>query len=200
MLNIDLVETALSEFPQSVKVKSGASVELKPAQSGDEDAIVAFAEGLDEQDLLFLRVDITQASVVAHWLKNVALGETLSILAWEADQVVGYATVDRNSARWTRRMGEIRVNVAPTMRGQGLGRQLTGKVFDIARRIGLQKLVAHMTPDQIGAQNAFARLGFRPEALLANVVEDREGDIHDLIILSYDIDGLSSQIDAPLKL
>lgn len=196
----DPVAQALADFPQNIKLKDGRTLELKPARVGNKSAIVKFAKGLDEQDLLFLRVDITQPEVVDNWLQNIQAGETISLLAWDDKQVVGYATVDRNSARWTRRMGEIRVNVAPEFRALGLGRHLIGKIFDLARRLGLQKIVAHMTPDQIGAQNAFAKLGFRPEALLANVVEDRDGNIHDLIILSYDIDGLSSQIDSPLKL
>ncbi|MFT7651318.1 MAG: L-amino acid N-acyltransferase YncA [Candidatus Azotimanducaceae bacterium] len=193
------VAEATADYPQTVKLRNGSKLELKPARKGNKKAIVKFANSLDEQDLLFLRVDITQPEVVENWLANTSTGATVSILAWDDNRVVGYATVDTHAARWTRRMGEIRVNVAPSVRGQGLGKHLTGKVFDVARRLGLKKLVAHMTPDQVGAQHAFASLGFRPEALLANVVEDRNGDIHDLIILSYDIEGLSSQFDVPLK-
>lgn len=195
----DLVASALANYPREVTLDNGETVTLQAAAPEAADAIVAFAGELDEQDLLFLRVDITQPSVVAHWLNNVALGDAVSLLAWQDDRVVGYCTVDRNSARWTRRVGEIRVNVAPLMRGQGLGRHLTGQIFDIARRIGLKKLMANMTPDQVGAERAFARLGFRAEALLADYVEDRAGNTHDLTIMSYDIDGLSNQTDSPLQ-
>lgn len=196
----EAVQAATSSFPQVVKLDDGAEVELKVAEKGNASAIIAFAERLNEQDLLFLRVDITEPAVVENWLENVALGETVSILAWQNDEVVGYGTVDRNSARWTRRVGEIRVNVGPRLRGQGLGRHLTGKIFDIARRMGLKKLTANMTTDQVGAQAAFTRLGFRPEALLADYIEDREGGTHDLTIMSYDIDGLSGQMDSPLQI
>lgn len=197
---IDAIDAALDGLPQTVFLEDRSVVALRPALREDKEAILAFARGLTEQDLLFLRVNITQASAVKNWLRNVAAGETVSILAVVDDAVVGYGTVDRNSARWTRRVGEIRVNVAPEYRGLGLGRHLTGKIFDVSRRIGLQKLVANMTPDQVGAQSAFVRLGFQPEALLTDYVEDREGHIHDLVIMTYDIDGLTNQVDAPLKL
>ena len=196
----ELVAQALESFPQQVTLENGSSVELSPARKGNKNAIVKFAKGLSEQDLLFLRVDITDVDVVDNWLNNVAGGETVSILAWQDKKVVGYGTVDRNSARWTRRVGEIRVNIAPELRSQGLGRHLTGKIFDIARRIGLKKLTANMTTDQVGAQAAFTRLGFRHEALLADYIEDRQGNPHDLAIMSYDIDGLTSQVDSPLQI
>ena len=200
MSQLDLVTDALASYPLQTSLKDGQTVVLQPAGTEDAAAIVAFARNLDEQDILFLRKDITEPDVVENWLANVASGETVSILAWQDDRVVGYATVDRNPARWTRRVGEIRVNVAPAMRSQGLGRQLIDKIFDIARRIGLKKLVAHMTPDQVGAQNAFSQLGFRAEALLADYVEDRVGNVHDLTIMTYDVDGFSNQMDAPLEL
>jgi RimJ/RimL family protein N-acetyltransferase len=196
----ETVANAVSDFPQEVTLDDGQTIEIRVAEKKAAESIVKFAKNLDEQDLLFLRVDITEPSVVENWLKNVKTGETVSVLAWQGKNVVGYGTVDRNSARWTRRVGEIRVNVAPEFRGRGLGRQLTGRIFDIARRLDLKKLTANMTPDQIGAQAAFHRLGFRPEALLADYIEDRNGETHDLVIMSYDIDGLTGQIDSPLRL
>jgi ribosomal protein S18 acetylase RimI-like enzyme len=87
------------------------------------------------------------------------------------------------------------VNVGPEYRGRGLGRILTGEIFDLARTLGLKKLMASMTVDQRGAQGAFRRLGFVAEALLADYVEDRNGASRDLIIMSYDIDGHSEQMD-----
>jgi RimJ/RimL family protein N-acetyltransferase len=64
-------------------------------------------------------------------------------------------------------------------------------VFSIARDIGLRKITAQMTPDQTGARVTFERLGFRPEALLADYVVDREGRTRDLLIMSHDVAGFS---------
>ena len=168
--------------------------------AADSDAVLRFASALPESDLLFLRVDITDPTVVANWVNNLEQGASVSLVAYQGDVLVGYATVDRNPARWTRRVGEIRVNVAPEFRSRGLGRQLIAQIFDVARSLGLKKLTAQMTADQGGAQAAFKRVGFMVEALLADYVEDRRGKSRDLVVMSYDIEGLTEQLDEPLKL
>jgi L-amino acid N-acyltransferase YncA len=197
--NIPL-EKLKSTYPQDVQLKDGGQVNLRLLSRADQQAVVDFARGLDENDLLFLRVDITEPAVVENWLANVEAGTTISIVGYDADGIVGYATVDRNPARWTRRVGEIRVNVGSRCRAQGLGRHLTAQIFDIARALGLKKLMANMTIDQAGAQAAFKRLGFMPEAVLADYVEDRSGVAHDMVIMSYDVDGFTDQADEPLHL
>lgn len=190
----------LDRFPKQVALNDKRKVELRFARAGDDGAILEFAAGLPENDLLFLRVDITQPEAVANWLRNIGAGLTVSLLAFDGDKLAGYATVDRTPARWTRRVGEIRVNVGADYRSLGLGRQLIAAIFDVAQAIGLKKIMAHMTPDQLGAQAAFKRLGFVPEALLADYVEDRRGRSHDLIIMSHDIDGLTDIADQALRL
>jgi ribosomal protein S18 acetylase RimI-like enzyme len=92
---------------------------------------------------------------------------------------------------WNRHLGEIRVNVGSEYRRRGLGRRLTDEVFAIARDMGLRKITAQMTPDQRGARATFERLGFRPEALLADFVVDREGKTRDLLIMSLDVAGFT---------
>jgi len=200
MTDLNSLQPLLDCFPVTVALNDRRMVELRLAKPGDDEAILQFARGLPEDDLLFLRVDITQESAVANWLANVASGTTVTLLAFDGDRLAGYATVDRNPARWTRRVGEIRVNLASDYRSLGLGRQLIAKIFDVARALGLRKIMAHMTPDQLGSQAAFKRLGFMPEALLADYVEDRRGRSHDLVIMSHDIDGFTDQDDQALRL
>ena len=98
------------------------------------------------------------------------------------------------------RVGEIRVNVGSEYRSKGLGKFLTSRIFDVARHEGLRKLMANMTTDQKGAQAAFRRLGFIPEAILADYVEDSRGTARDLVVMSYDIDGHNEQVDEPVRL
>ncbi len=189
----------LSErYPQDVTLSDGRKVQLRLMTADDRDAVLGFARSLPEEDLLFLRVDVTQDAVVDDWIANLASGSSTSLVAYDDEELVGYATVHRNQAPWTRRVGEIRVNIGPDYRGKGLGKNLTGQIFDVARALGLKKVMANMTSDQPGAQAAFRRLGFVPEALLADYVEDRNGTSRDLVIMSYDVDGLTDQMDEPL--
>lgn len=186
-------------YPKQIRLPDGSEIEIRMLGSGDGPAVLAFARGLPPGDLLFLRVDLTQESVVETWLSNAVNGHSTTLLAWDGAGLVGYATVHRNPAPWTRGVGEIRVNVAATYRGRGLGRVLTSQIFDIAHDLGLRKLMAQMTTDQHGAQAAFRRLGFVPEAMLADYVEDREGRTHDLVLMTYSVDGHTDLVTEPLR-
>jgi L-amino acid N-acyltransferase YncA len=176
-------------YPKSITLADGAVVNIALMGTGDRDAVLAFANGLSEEDMLFLRVDITQPEVVDDWMSNLEAGRSISLAAFDDNGLIGYATVHRNAAPWTRRVGEIRVNVNQDYRARGLGKNLTSEIFSVARGLGLKKLMANMTSDQHGAQSAFRRLGFVPEALLADYVEDRKGTPRDLVIRSSHIDG-----------
>jgi L-amino acid N-acyltransferase YncA len=192
-------ESMTPAYPRTIQLPDGHSVQVRLMTAADRDAVLSFARGLPQADLMFLRVDLTDPDVVDEWIRNVESGLSTSLLAFDADGLVGYATVHRTRAPWTRGVGELRVNVAPAYRARGLGRSLTSQIFDLARGLGLRKLMANMTTDQPGAQAAFRRLGFVPEALLTDYVEDRNGTPRDLVMMSYDMDGHSDVVAEPLK-
>ncbi len=193
-------DTLTAQYPKTVALPDGQSVEVRLMTAADRDAVLAFARGLKQEDLLFLRIDITDPAVVDEWVANVAAGLSTTLLACDSRGIVGYATVHRTRAPWTRGVGELRVNVSSDYRTRGLGRSLTSQIFDVARGLGLRKLMANMTTDQHGAQAAFRRLGFVPEALLADYVEDRNGTPRDLVMMSYDIGGHSDHMAEPLRI
>jgi L-amino acid N-acyltransferase YncA len=190
----------MDQYPKTRSLPDGGEVELRAMSAADRDALLAFARALTPEDLMFLRVDITQDKVVDDWIAAIGSGQYHSIAAYDAQGMIGYATVSRNPVSWTRHVGEVRVNVSATYRSRGLGRILTAEIFDVAGRIGLKKLTANMTSDQPGAQAAFRRLGFVPEALLADFVQDRNGVTRDMVIMSFDIEGHTDQVGATVQL
>jgi L-amino acid N-acyltransferase YncA len=147
--------------------------------------MAAFARSLPEDDLLFLQRDITQPAEVDWWIKEAVQGNLVTIVAWEAKKVIGYATYDRGSVRWTRHVAEIRVVVAESARSAGVGRLLLELVFEMALNAGVTKIIARMTPDQTGAQSLFKRLGFQQEAVLKDHALGADGVTRDLLVLSY---------------
>ena len=161
---------------------------MKPEDSQD---LLAFARSLPEDDLLFLSVDITKPEVVEQWARNIQSGRTRTVLAEAGGKLVGHATLSFNELTWTRHLGEVQLMISPDRRGGGLGSVLANEVFALAQELGLQKIIARMASEQKGALQVFERLGFKAEALLADYVMDRQGRTHDLIVMSYDVTGLT---------
>jgi RimJ/RimL family protein N-acetyltransferase len=183
------------EYPRTVTLENGTAVGLRMMTAGDATRIVAFARSLPEEDLLFLRSDITDPAVVAEWMRNVTAGRTITLIAEANGDVAGYASLHYHETTWQRHLGEIRIQVGPRYRSQGLGRALAGEIFAGARDVGLRKIVAHMTAEQQRAAAMLERLGFRPEALLQDFVIDRAGRTRDLVVMSYDVEGLTASAD-----
>jgi RimJ/RimL family protein N-acetyltransferase len=176
-----------SEYPKFVTLSGGVQVRLRLMEPADKEMILAFARALPPDDLLFLRTDITQTGVLDEWARNVAIGVTVTLIAELDGALAGYASLHNDQARWTRRVGEIRLLLAPRFRGSGLGRRLAEEIFRIGQDRGIKKMAAMMTPDQTGAQAAFERLGFQVEALLQQWVVDRKGRPRDLLIMTHEL-------------
>ena len=174
------------KYPSKITI-GGRNVTLRYMSATDKAGVLTFARALPEHDLLFLRRDITEDREVDAWIEDIDAGIVKSVLAVEGSAIVGYGTVHRNDLRWSSHVAELRVMVAESMRGKGLGRVLTQEAFAVALEEGIEKMMAQMTLDQKGAITTFEGLGFRPEALLRDHVKDRQGNLHDLLVLSHDV-------------
>ena len=163
---------------------------IRRFEPADRDRVAAFVDTLDEHDLLFLGRDLRHPRVIEAWLEAIAEGWIDSLIAQDCDAegqpVVGTAALVRDPLGWSAHVGEVRLLVAPARRGGGVGRDLLEAVFAIAQGRGLAKLSARMTPDQTGSVALFESLGFRAEAMLKDQVRGRDGQPHDLAILSRD--------------
>jgi L-amino acid N-acyltransferase YncA len=180
-------------YPRTITLENNTTLNLRLMTPADSHRIVTFARSLPEDDLLFLRTDITKAFVVMLWCQNIKAGLTVTVLAEREQEVVGYASMHHNEVSWQRHLGELRVQVGPQYRSRGLGKILAAEIFAIARDMGLRKIVAHMTPDQQGAIATVKRYGFGQEALLRDFVIDRVGRTRDLLVMTCDVARLAEQ-------
>jgi L-amino acid N-acyltransferase YncA len=185
-----------SGYARELALSDGRRVSLRLMEATDKKELLTFAQSLPPDDLLFLRTDITQPALVDEWIANLEKGATVTVLAEVGGKLAGYASLHLEQARWTRRVGEIRVQVGVPYRGAGLGRQLAAQIFRLGEARGLKKMAAMMTPDQAGARAAFEKIGFSVEALLQDWVVDRQGRPRDLLIMSHDLEGLSDRVTA----
>ncbi len=185
------------EYPAAISL-DGVTLTLRFLERGDRETMLDFARQLPIHDLLFLRRDITEPSNVDQWIEDIEDGYYTTIAAVRDDQIVGYTSVATDRLGWTRHVAELRVLISHEMRGKNLGRLLTEQAFALAKQRGVKKMMAQMTTDQEAAVKVFTRMGFQREARLRNQVMDRDGALHDLQIMSLDVDEFQAKIDVML--
>ena len=173
-----------------------AQIEIARMTGADRAALVRFVATLSANDLLFVPRDLGHPKVIDAWMRSLDAGELSSLVAREGDRMVGCTAIVVDELSWSKHVGELRVLVAPDWRGRGLGRTLIQECFAQALELGLDKLVAQMTVDQRSAIALFEELGFRAEALLGKHVADRDGRLHDLVLLGHDVDAVRSRMQA----
>ena len=171
-------------------------VTIRRFRADDVEAMLRFARGLPEHDLLFLSRDLKHRRVIEAWVEAVEDGFIDSFVAEDGDAIVASCALVRDPLGWSTHVGEVRLLVSPQLRGQGVGRRLLQEMFKVAQQRELAKLIAQMTPDQRYAIQLFEEHGFRGEALLKDHVMDRQGRLHDLAILSLDAGRIAAQHEA----
>jgi RimJ/RimL family protein N-acetyltransferase len=189
----EVSDSILDMYPREIGVGGNRKATLRLMEKSDRDRIVDFARALPPDELLFLRKDITDPAVVDEWVRDVEAGRTITVLAEGDGELVGYSSLWRDESFWGRHVGEMRVLVRPDYRGVGLGRRLSFDVFAIAKDLGLEKIIARMTPEQKRTQANLERLGFTVDAVLRGFVRDREGKDRDLLVMSSDVGGLTNE-------
>jgi L-amino acid N-acyltransferase YncA len=189
---IELDDSTGTPGPSFTRVRPGGTPQVRPVSirlmgTPDRDSILLFAHHLPPEDLLFLHSDITQPAVVEEWLRSIENGATVTLLAEPDGTLEGYASLQLNPARWTRRVGEVAINVAPEWQSRGLGEALCTEIVALGGILGLGKISARMVADHKSARAMFQRLGFRTQAFLPDWVEDHEGHSRDLLLMAYDV-------------
>lgn len=175
-------------FPWTERIE-GQEITFRLLTPKDRDLMLEFTRGLTSDDMMYLRLDISQAEVLDEWLENTQNGKSITVLALdESGEVGGYCSLHRNLKSWTRHIGEIRVFVKSDMRGLGLARRLVNEIFQIAKQQNVQRLVVNIARDQLHIQQMLQRLGFKVEALLTDWLMSRDGHTHDLVIMSHSVD------------
>jgi ribosomal protein S18 acetylase RimI-like enzyme len=160
-------------------------VTVVPLSAEHGDALVAFARDLPEGDRTFIKEDLGDPATLRGWATGTAGGSRWVAVA-DDGAVRGYVAV-LPLAGWSDHVGEVRLVVAPSARGTGLGRDLARHALVQAVGAGLRKLVVEVVPDQGPALALFTGLGFTGEALLRDQIRGRDGELRDLMVLAHHV-------------
>ena len=80
------VATVQRTYPWTTNV-DGVRLTFRLMEPTDREAILYFARALPNDDLMFLRTDITQPKTVDAWINYIKAGRTITVVA-EADEEV----------------------------------------------------------------------------------------------------------------
>ena len=170
------------------------------------DALLRFFEALPEGDRTFIKEEVTDPATVRSWAAGPASGGRWVAVDDESEsaggegggntaEVTGYVAV-RPLPGWSDHVGEVRLVVAPSSRGTGLGRELARRALVEAVGSGLTKLVVEIVAEQGAALALFTELGFTGEAVLTDHIRDRNGELRDLMVLAHHVRDTWAGMDA----
>lgn len=189
----------MTGFPKRALCKDGTAVTLRPMAKGDEERVRRFFAALPKADRAFLRDDVTDPGVIARWFEHLDYQVRLPLMALDGDEVVGHALLDAARPSWSLHVAEIRLVVATSFQRRGLGTVLTHELVDLARRRGLDKVMAQMMDTQTSARHMFERIGFSVEAELKHHVKDLDGKKHSLVIMTCPLDAAWDRMEEVLQ-
>jgi RimJ/RimL family protein N-acetyltransferase len=181
----------VSHFPKAFAVNN-VDLTLRLMTRQDRNAILHFAQHLDEVDLAFMRRDITQPEAVEHWIEDIEQNRAITILVESASGLLGYGTLYYNQFFWNRHLAEIRILVSSPYRNWGLGTRLTSELMLIGWELGLDKVMMYMRVDDPAARRMAEHLGLRAEAILTDWIKTRDDSKHDLLIMSTSLADIRS--------
>jgi len=173
----------LPGYPKAVVLQRGTKVTIRPMVKEDEGKLFAFFGRVPAEDRLFLRDDVTRRDVIDAWCRELDYERVFPLVAEVGDAIVGDATLHRRKTGWTSHVGKVRVVVDQEFRHLGLGTRLVEELIDIAKKAGLELLVAEVMDNQKMAIAAFRHLGFEREAVFYNHVKDRGEVEHNLVVM-----------------
>jgi RimJ/RimL family protein N-acetyltransferase len=168
-------------------LKDGTRVKLRPLVKEDREMLLKFFQGLDAKELLFLRSDVRDPAVIDHWVNHIDYRRVFPLVAEAEGRIVGDITLHMRQKGWKRHLGNVRVVVAKDYQGRGLGTLLINEIVELAGEFGLEKLLAEIHFQAVGAFNAFKNAGFSVKAIFEDLVKDPAGKSSDLVVMICDV-------------
>ncbi len=172
----------IAKYRQVITLQDGKRVLLRPLTPDDKNALIALFEPIAGADASFMRNDVRNREVVASWVDKIDYKTILPLVAVVNDRIVGDATLHFRSGPG-RHIADVRIFLSKEFRRCGLGSAMLRALIDVARKCGLQQLVAEIVADQVKVINAFKQLGFELRATYPDYFMMPDGETHDVAVL-----------------
>lgn len=181
------VDELLMDYPKTWVLEDGTKVIVRPMEKRDRENLAQFFRHVPDDELRFLKDDVTDRRVIDQWIDNLNYERVLPLLGELDGRIVADASLHRRKEGWRRHLGGLRVVVDPEFRHKGLAAGLLVELMDIAQAEGLERLYTELPADDRPAIDLFRGRGFKEVARFARNILDRAGKYHDLVVLHVDL-------------
>lgn len=176
-------------------LKDGTKVTIKNLTVEDLDRLMSFYRSLPEEDIKYLRVDVTNRNIVKQRIEFAEAGDIFRIIALKGDSIIADGALELTTEDWRRHQGELRVIVAEEFRRKGVGMIIMRELYFLAVEKKVEKVIAKMMKPQVAARKICKTLGFHDELVIPDYVKDQTGKSQDLVIMTCNIQELWKELD-----
>lgn len=177
-------------------LKDGTEVIVRNPRPDDVDKSFAFFQDLSSEEKAYLRVDVSDRTIVAQRLGNKSPVTVKRLLAVVDEKIVADGAIEFNEAGWESHIGELRLLVADSFQRKGLGMLMAEELYLLAAQEKVDEIIVKLMAPQSDAKKIFTRLGFHEDAVLKNFVKDVRGMKQDLVIMRCNLEALWKELES----
>ncbi len=182
-----MLDYALEEFPQKVKLKDELIYTVRPLREDDEGALCDFMLSLQPEERLFIKGPCSNADLFMDWCHSVDYDCNLPLLAMEHEKVVALGILHQRQGGWKRHIGSLNMMVNSEYHGHGLVHLLIRSLVSLGRHAGLIRLESELMGAHPDFIEAFRDAGFDELSRIQDYVEDMKGRRNDCVLMGISL-------------
>ncbi len=160
----------------------------EPKVSQDLEKLVDFFSKLPAAVRNHLRYNVTDIDFCQTRLKQINGIDHWRLIAELDGKIVADATMDREPFGWTRHVAELRSVVDPRFDGLGIESVLLNQLVNLGANSKIEQLYTEVHREQTGLIQLLEKEGFVFETVRKKYAKDLEGKLHDVVIMSNDLE------------
>jgi RimJ/RimL family protein N-acetyltransferase len=185
---------------KTVQLADGRTLVVRrPETETDLDKLVAFFAKLPPQVKNYLRYNVDNKDFFRQRLDSVDGRDHWRLVAELDGEIVGDATMDREPFGWTRHMAELRAVVDPQSENLGVESVLFNQLAHLGSASKVERLFVEVLEDHRGLVKILEKEGFVKEGILKDRAKDQRGKLHDVVILSNDLETVWKSLEERLS-
>ncbi|MCU0660967.1 MAG: GNAT family N-acetyltransferase [Myxococcota bacterium] len=178
----------MTETIKKVTLASGQIITLVQLnRTSDVERLRAFFLGLPDEARHYLRYNVTKKEFVSARLAQLDDANHWRIVAELDGEIIGDATMDREPFAWTHHVAELRALVHPDHTNKGILAMMFEELVALGAKAKVERLFTEVIKVQTNLITDLEKEGFAYEATRKSYAKDSAGKLHDVIIMSNDL-------------